>query len=87
MKTLVLSGGSTKIPLHVGAYKALHEKGMMFNTIWGNSCGSIMAAAISVGMQFEKIEKLALEIDFGELTKNQSTGKANLGKNSTNTRL
>lgn len=79
MTTLVLSGGSTKAPLHVGAFQALEEHGYKFNTIYGNSAGSIIASCIAIGYDYDALYKLILKTDFSRLTYNSFIDKIYTG--------
>jgi len=69
MYSMVFSGGSTKIPLHVGAYKAITEHDIVFDEIWGNSCGSIIAGVAACGMSHGQMKEIVMGMDFSTLTK------------------
>lgn len=65
--TLVLSGGSTKAPLHVGFLQAVEEYDYTIDSIFCNSAGSIIGAAIACGYNYDKLYKLILKTDFSKL--------------------
>lgn len=69
MYSIVFSGGSTKIPLHVGAYKAITECNVVFDELWGNSCGSIIVSAIACGLDYNQMEEIVMDLNFSKLTK------------------
>lgn len=75
MTTLVFSGGSTKAVLHVGALKAINELGSGYETLFGNSAGSIIAALIAVGKPYDEIENIVFHTDFRSLIKNSFVEK------------
>lgn len=70
---LVLSGGSTKLPLHVGALKAL--RGKHFDKIYSNSAGSILAGLLAIGYDYDRIFRLIMDIDFPGLVHNSFIDK------------
>lgn len=69
MTDLVFSGGSTKGILHVGALQAIFEKDIPIGRLYGTSAGSIIAAAIACGLDFNEIQKLVFVTDFGYFLK------------------
>ncbi len=58
MKALILSGGSNKGALQVGALRALLEKGIRFDMVIGVSIGSLNGAYFSYKPTFEGISEL-----------------------------
>ena len=65
---LVLSGGGTRGFAHLGAYKALMEKGIFPDIISGTSAGAIIGAFISNGNSIEEIYKILESGDFFSFT-------------------
>jgi hypothetical protein len=63
----VFQGGGCKAISYIGAYKALHAKGVMFSELAGTSAGSIIAALIAAGATPDILEKLVLNTDFSAL--------------------
>ncbi len=58
MRALILSGGSNKGALQVGALRALLEKGIRFDMVIGVSIGSLNGAYFSYKPTFEGISEL-----------------------------
>lgn len=63
------SGGSTKIIIHVGAYKALVDNDVEITRVYGTSAGSIVAACIAAGYTVEELEKIIFKTDFKKFLK------------------
>jgi len=59
---VVLSGGAAIGFAHIGFWKALKEKNIKINYIIGSSMGSIIAAAIAIGLDLEYVENFAKNI-------------------------
>lgn len=66
---LVLSGGSTKIGLHVGAYKAIQEAGLEVSSFYGCSAGSIIAGFLASGMLYDELYDIYMRTDFFKFLK------------------
>ena len=60
--TLVLGGGGLKGLSHVGAFRALEERGLAPDAVVGCSMGSLIAAAWAVGMPVDEMEDRALRV-------------------------
>ncbi len=58
MRALILSGGSNKGALQVGALKALVEKGITFDMVIGVSIGSLNGAYYAYSPDIEGVKKL-----------------------------
>jgi len=62
---LVMSGGGAFGTAHLGAIKAMQEKGYVFDMVGGTSIGSAMAAVLALGMEpsdaIEKCEEIFLK--------------------------
>ena len=52
--TLVLSGGGAKALAHIGAWKALQEKGLTPGHIVGTSMGAVVGAGLAAGLTGEE---------------------------------
>lgn len=55
---LALSGGGAKGFAHIGAIKAMEEKGLFPDVISGTSAGAVVGAMYSAGISPEDIIKL-----------------------------
>lgn len=66
---LALSGSGFLAGLHAGAVCALHEKGYEIAEVAGTSGGSILAAAIALGMSDEDLYDMAVVSDWSSLLK------------------
>lgn len=53
---LVLSGGGAKAYAHVGAVKALRERGVPIDFVGGVSMGAVIAAGVAMGWNDEELE-------------------------------
>ena len=62
MKGLVLEGGGAKGSFHVGALKALFERGYVFNGVAGTSIGAINGALLAQG-DFDALYELLVELN------------------------
>lgn len=60
--TLVLGGGGLKGLTHVGALRALEERGLVPDAVIGCSMGSLIAAAWAIGMSVDEMEERALRV-------------------------
>lgn len=62
---LVMSGGGAFGTAHLGAIKAMQEKGFVFDMVGGTSIGSAMASVLALGMEasdaVEKCEQIFLK--------------------------
>ncbi|APH04435.1 patatin-like phospholipase family protein [Bacillus weihaiensis] len=59
----VFSGGGIKGFALIGAYKAVEERGFVYNRLAGTSAGSIIATFILAGYKSEEILKMMEEVD------------------------
>lgn len=68
MKGLCLSGGGIKAAAHIGALKAIEEKGIEFDCVSGASSGSIIATMYALGYKsdemWEMFKKFAPKIKY-----------------------
>lgn len=69
MVTFVASGGSTRGVLHVGAYRAIRERGIKIDKVYGTSAGSLIAGAIACGKGPDELEQMVMDMDFSDLVK------------------
>lgn len=60
----VLTGGGTRLPVHVGVLAALRELGAQYQRLVGVSGGSIVAALHAAGWTPDRMLELAYEINF-----------------------
>lgn len=65
---IALGGGAALGAAHVGIMKALMEKGMRPDAITGTSIGAFVAAHVAFGTPIEELEKIALELDWLDVT-------------------
>ncbi|MCC5943024.1 MAG: patatin-like phospholipase family protein [Balneolaceae bacterium] len=61
---LALGGGAALGAAHVGVLKAFHEKGIKPEAVSGTSIGAFVAAHLAFGTPFEKLEEIALDLDW-----------------------
>jgi len=54
---LVLSGGGARAYAHIGAVKALRERGVPIDFVGGVSMGAIVAAAVAMGWEDEEMDR------------------------------
>ena len=55
MKGLCLSGGGIKAAAHIGALKAIEEKGLKFDCVAGTSSGSMIAIMYALGYSSDEM--------------------------------
>ena len=60
----ILSGGGTRVSIHVGVLTALRDLQIAFTHIVGVSGGSIVAALAAAGWSCERMRDLAMQTDF-----------------------
>jgi NTE family protein len=65
---LVLGGGAAFGFAHVGVLKILEKYGIKPDIIAGTSVGSLIGGILASGMSAAEIEKLALELKWGDIT-------------------
>lgn len=65
---IALGGGSALGAAHVGVLKALFEKGIKPEFISGTSIGAFVAAHIAFGTSIERLEGIATELDWLDIT-------------------
>jgi NTE family protein len=65
---IALGGGAALGAAHVGIMKAFLEKGKRPAAITGTSIGAFVAAHIAFGTPIEKLEEIALELDWLDIT-------------------
>lgn len=58
MKGLCFSGGGIKAAAHIGALKAIEEKGIKFDCVSGASSGSIIATMYAIGYSSDEMWKM-----------------------------
>ena len=54
---LVLSGGGARAYAHIGAIRALHEAGVVFDFLGGASMGAVIAAGPALGWSDDELER------------------------------
>lgn len=59
---LVLGGGGLKGFAHIGAFRALEERGVRPTLVAGTSIGALLAAAYAGGMSVDEMERRALAV-------------------------
>ncbi len=59
---VVLSGGGAKAAAHVGAMKALEERGVRPHGFVGTSMGAVVAACFATGLPYEEVLKRLLAL-------------------------
>src|SRR3970282_1160917 len=59
---LVLSGGGAKSLAHVGAWRALEEKGLTPSHIVATSMGAVIGAALAAGLSWKAVASAAQRI-------------------------
>lgn len=65
---IALGGGAALGAAHVGIMKAFLEKGKRPAAITGTSIGAFVAAHIAFGTPIEKLEEIALDLDWLDIT-------------------
>lgn len=68
---LALSGGGAKGFAHIGAFKALEEKGLKPDVIAGTSVGALMGALFADGYKSDEIKELFTGREFSEFAQLQ----------------
>jgi NTE family protein len=72
---LVLGSGGARGFAHVGVIKALEEGGIEADIVTGASSGAVVAALYASGYRAGRIERIALEVEQGELVDLVAIGK------------
>ncbi len=65
---LALGGGATLGGAHVGVLRALEEAEIKIDCISGTSIGAMVGAFYAFGMPVDEIEKIALELDWPDIS-------------------
>lgn len=65
---VALGGGAALGAAHIGVLKALREKGIEPEFISGTSIGAFVAAHIAFGTSVEKLEEIALDLNWLDVT-------------------
>ncbi|NTV25560.1 MAG: patatin [Chlorobiaceae bacterium] len=65
---VAFGGGAVLGAAHIGVLKAMHELGFRAGCVSGTSIGSFIAALHAFGKSWEEIEKLALDLDWSDLS-------------------
>lgn len=65
---LVLSGGGARGLAHIGVLKVLKEEGVPVDAIVGCSVGALVGALYCAGMDIARLERIAQEIGWADLT-------------------
>ncbi|WP_445665427.1 patatin-like phospholipase family protein [Fodinibius sp. AD559] len=65
---LALGGGATLGAAHVGVLRALEESEIEVDCIAGTSIGAMVGALYAFGMSVDDIEKIALELDWPDIS-------------------
>ncbi|PKD43800.1 patatin-like phospholipase family protein [Rhodohalobacter barkolensis] len=65
---IALGGGAALGAAHVGILRALFEKGIRPEFISGTSIGAFVAAHIAFGTSVKKLEEIALDLDWLDIT-------------------
>jgi NTE family protein len=68
MTGLAFGGGAVLGAAHIGVLKAMHELGVRVDCVSGTSIGSFIAALHAFGKSWEEIEKVALDLDWLDLS-------------------
>jgi NTE family protein len=66
---LALGSGAARGLTHIGALKAIEEKGIKISYISGTSIGALIGGAYAAGFSVEEIEKIALQTDWKLMAK------------------
>ena len=72
---LVLSGGAARGLAHIGVLKALEEQGIQVDAIAGTSMGAVIGGLYAAGYSAEELERIALEMDWGQVLSDQPPRK------------
>lgn len=65
---LALGGGAALGAAHIGVLKAFREKNLKPDCISGTSIGAFVASYIAFGTSVEKLEEIALELDWMDIS-------------------
>lgn len=65
---VAFGGGAVLGAAHIGVLKAMHELGFRAGYVSGTSIGSFIAALYAFGKSWRDIEKLALDLDWSDLS-------------------
>ncbi|NIT59000.1 MAG: patatin, partial [Aliifodinibius sp.] len=65
---LALGGGATLGAAHVGVLRALEEAEIEIDCIAGTSIGALVGALYAFGMSVDKIETIALDLDWPDIS-------------------
>jgi NTE family protein len=65
---LALGGGVVLGAAHIGVLRAMHERRLRAGCIAGTSIGSFIAALHAFGKSWEEIERVALDLDWSDLS-------------------
>jgi NTE family protein len=66
---LALGSGAARGLTHIGALKAIEEKGIKISYISGTSMGALIGGAYALGLSVEELEKIALQTDWKLMAK------------------
>ncbi len=66
---LALGSGAARGLTHIGALKAIEEKGIKISYISGTSMGALIGGAYALGFSVEELEKIALQTDWKLMAK------------------
>jgi NTE family protein len=66
---LALGSGAARGLTHIGALKAIEEKGIKISYISGTSIGALIGGAYALGFSVEELEKIALQTDWKLMAK------------------
>lgn len=66
---LALGSGAARGLTHIGALKAIEEKGIKISYISGTSMGALIGGAYAVGFSVEELENIALQTDWKLMAK------------------
>jgi NTE family protein len=66
---LALGSGAARGLTHIGALKAIEEKGIKISYISGTSMGALIGGAYALGFPVEELEKIALQTDWKLMAK------------------
>jgi NTE family protein len=66
---LALGSGAARGLTHIGALKAIEERGIKISYISGTSMGALIGGAYALGLSVEELEKIALQTDWKLMAK------------------
>lgn len=66
---IVMSGASSKIPLHLGFIRCLESNNIKYNEIYGTSSGSIVAASVALGHNAGYLANILRKTDLTKFTR------------------